>query len=108
MTLVKFSDIMIAHFMKGDKQMEVKPNTGMLMRNTRKESEKHPDFTGSWVDANGNEFFLDAWANVSAKGNKYMKLRLGKPKTAQPVSAHNVAKSNGYQPQAPLDDDIPF
>ena len=37
-----------------------------------------------------------------------MKLRLGKPKTAQPVSAQNVAKSNGYQPQAPLDDDIPF
>lgn len=98
--------------MKGDKQMEAKPNTGMLMRNTRKETDKHPDFTGTWVGEDGVEYYLDAWANVSAKGNKYLKLRLGKPKAQKQISQHNQAKSNGYQPQGSgfddMPDDIPF
>lgn len=94
--------------MKGDTQMQAKPNTGMLMRNTRKETDKHPDFTGTWVKDDGVEYYLDAWANVSEKGNKYLKLRLGKPKAPKQISQHSQAKANAYQPQPELDQDIPF
>jgi len=89
--------------------MEVKPNTGMLMKNSRKESDKHPDYTGTWVDGDGVEHYLDAYINVSAKGNRYMKLRMGKAKN-QPgqMTQHSKAKADAYQPQFAESDDIPF
>lgn len=94
---------------KGIEQMEVKPNTGMLMKNSRKESDKHPDYTGVWVSENGVEHYLDAYINTSAKGNKYMKLRMGKAKNELgQVTPHSKAKANAYQPQFAENDDIPF
>jgi len=89
--------------------MEVKPNTGMLMKNTRKTDEKHPDYTGTWVDENCVECYLDAWKNVSKAGNPYLKLRKGKPK----VQAAGQAPQTPAQQPAPVaafesDDDIPF
>jgi hypothetical protein len=92
--------------------MEVKqkkPNTGSLFKNSRKESDKHADYTGSWVDADGVEYFLDAYLNVSAKGDRYIKLRLGNAKN-QPgkLTQHSKAKADAYQPQFAENDDIPF
>ena len=63
--------------------MEVKPNTGMLMKNTRKTDEKHPDYTGTWAGDDCVECYLDAWINTSKAGNTYLKLRKGKPKIQQ-------------------------
>ncbi len=54
-------------------------NSGVLFKNSRKTEDRHPDYTGSYTDAEGNEFFLDAWIRESAKG-KFMSLRT-KPKT---------------------------
>ena len=97
--------------------MEVQVNTGFLMPNTRKESDKHADYTGTWVDSDGVEYYLNAWSNVSKKsGMPYFKLKLGKAKGAAqayqpaqqmaPVTPHSKAKANAYQPMP--DDDIPF
>jgi hypothetical protein len=89
--------------------MEAKGN---LRKNTRKEKDSHPDLTGKWTDENGVQYWLSAWRNVDEKtGNVWFSLKLGKPveertdAPVKPVSAHNQAKANAYQPQ---DDDIPF
>jgi hypothetical protein len=48
---------------------EAKPNSGTLFKNDRKQTEKHPDYTGSWKDANGKEWQLAAWVKPGKKGN---------------------------------------
>ena len=93
--------------------MEVQVNTGFLMPNTRKESDSHADYTGTWTDADGVEFYLSAWKNVSKKsGSSYLKIKLGKMKGAAqsyqpaqpaPISKHSQAKGNAF-----IDDDLPF
>ena len=90
--------------------MEVQVNTGFLMKNEKKEQDTHADYTGTWTDENGTEFYLNAWLNTSQKtGNKYFKLKLGKSKNqmknvpVKPVSQHSQAKANAF-----VDDDIPF
>lgn len=85
--------------------MEVKPNTGMLMKNSRKTEDRHPDYTGTWVDESGVECYLDAWKNTSKAGNPYLKLRMGKPKpnqSAAPVAA-KMAPVESFD-----DEDLPF
>ena len=100
--------------------MEVQVNTGFLMPNSRKESDSHADYTGTWTDSDGVEFYLSAWSNVSKKtGAPYFKLKLGKAKGAAqsyqpaqpaPISKHSQAKANGYQTlgRELTDDDLPF
>lgn len=92
--------------------MEVKPNTGMLMKNTRKTDEKHPDYTGTWVGEDCVECYLDAWINTSKAGNTYLKLRKGKPKIQQqsaPAAAPAYTPKKEAVPAAfETDDDIPF
>lgn len=99
--------------------MEVQVNTGFLMPNTRKESDTHADYTGTWVDADGVEFYLSAWSNVSKKsGMPYFKLKLGKAKGAAPAyqptePVKQPARFTGQQPVGKgrfddMDDSIPF
>lgn len=73
-------------------------NSGVLFRNEKKQTEKHPDFTGS-INSEGREFFLSAWVNEAKDGRKYFKLSLSPKddKSAQPA-----------QQQPIPDDDIPF
>jgi uncharacterized protein (DUF736 family) len=78
-------------------------NRGVLFRNDRKESDRHPDYKGS-INVEGVEYWLSAWLKESKTGTKFMSLSVN-PK--QP-SAHHEAKANGYQPQQVPDDDIPF
>ena len=93
--------------------MEVQVNTGFLMPNTRKESDTHADYTGTWVDADGVEFYLSAWSNVSKKsGMPYFKLKLGKAKGAAQGYQQPAQPAQQYKQRAPAgnlpDDDIPF
>jgi hypothetical protein len=96
--------------------MEVQVNTGFLMPNTRKESDTHADYTGTWTDADGVEFYLNAWSNISKKnGMPYFKLKIGKAKVAAPVYQQPAYQPPAQPVRQPVrqaanlpDDDIPF
>ena len=62
-----------------------KENSGVLFRNNKKETEKHPDYTGKCL-VNGKVMFISSWINESANGTKYMALKFQEPK-AENVSA---------------------
>ena len=77
---------------------------GSLFKNDKEGNEARPDYTGT-CQIGGVEYRMAAWLKESASGKKYMSFKFD-PKggsTAKP-SAHQQAKSNGYQ----QDDDIPF
>jgi len=71
-------------------------NRGALFKVTEKENPKHADYKGN-INVNGQEFWLDAWVNVSKNGMKYMSLSI-KPKKA-------AGKAAGG---ADYNDSIPF
>jgi len=104
-------------------------NTGILSRNDRKETEKHPDFKG-FCDIAGTEYWISGWireAGPQAKtpGRKFFSLRF-EPKVAsddghaRPYSAAAGTRDGAGQgggPQGPSrgsqvpydeDDLIPF
>lgn len=90
-------------------------NRGVLFKNDRKDSDKHPDYKGN-INVNGVEFWLSAWIKEGQKG-KFMSLSI-QPKEAQqqaPTSQRAAPKrpdpiSSGRQPQRqnilPDDDDM--
>jgi hypothetical protein len=44
-------------------------NSGMLARNDKKETEKHPDFKGS-INVDGVDYWLSAWVREGKEGGK--------------------------------------
>lgn len=48
-------------------------NSGALFENNRKNSDKHPDLTGS-LNVGGKEYWVSAWENESKSGDAYYKL----------------------------------
>ncbi len=80
-------------------------NRGTLFKNKRKETDRHPDYTGS-INIGGEEYFLDAWLKTAQKsGERFMSLSV-KKKNRQPETA-----SRQHDPQhgsAGFDDEIPF
>jgi uncharacterized protein (DUF736 family) len=90
---------------------EVKPNTGSLFKNERKEAETHADYRGSGL-IDGVEYWFDAWINTSKDGQKYMSLKF-KPKNAdQSGSYARQEPARSPRPASAFDDDtdtgIPF
>ena len=45
---------------------------GALFKNEDKESDKHPDYKGSYTDANGEKHWVSAWVNEAQSGKKYI------------------------------------
>jgi hypothetical protein len=70
---------------------------GVLFKNDRKSEEKHPDFTGTYMDADGKEYFVDAWVREGAKG-KFFSFR-----TKEKQARKEAAGGDG-----PFDDSMPF
>lgn len=77
-------------------------NSGALFKNNKKQTEKHPDYTGT-INVGGQEFWISSWIKESAKGVKYMSL------SVSPKEEQKTAPPAKPEP-APVDDDdsIPF
>lgn len=77
----------------------MKEGSASLFKNTRKQSESHPDYTGS-IMLQGKEHYLSAWIKESPKVGKFFSISVGKVK--EPV---------GFTPKGSdeiVDDSLPF
>lgn len=75
-------------------------NRGALFKNTEKETEKHPDYTGN-INVNGEDFWLSAWVKESKTGSKFFSLSVKKKEKAQ-------EKKKPASTMETLADDLPF
>lgn len=88
---------------------EIKPNSGSLFKNDRKQSDRHPDYTGT-ANVNGKEVRISAWVRESANGKKYFSLAFSD------MDFQSTAPQQGAAPQRPATvaqpvqpgDDLPF
>jgi hypothetical protein len=87
---------------------EHKPNFGSAFINKEKKEDWHAAYRGDVMLPDGTVHYLDLNPATTKAGEQYFKIKIGKVKSigAPPLSTHNQAKGNGYQPQA--DEDIPF
>jgi hypothetical protein len=83
-------------------------NTGILSRNERKETDSHPDFTGT-INVDGVDYWLSGWTKEGKPGGKMEGKRFFslsvKPKDAQ------AAPKRKPEPEpvgGSFNDDIPF
>jgi hypothetical protein len=78
-------------------------NSGILFKNDYKTTEKHPDYKGSFTDADGEEKDLAAWIRKTAAGKMMLSLK---------VSDKFVKEQDNQTADAPkaafVDDDMPF
>lgn len=77
-------------------------NRGSIWKNVRKETEKHPDFTGS-INVEGKEFWLNGWLRKPGAKEKA-------PAMTFSVNPKTGGGDGGYAPApSPVgEDDIPF
>lgn len=88
---------------------EQKDNSGSLFKNTRKEKDTHPDYTGSAL-IGGVQMWLSAWIKRDKNGNTYMSCSF-KPKDENAMAGLRddmKAKPQTASRHDPISDDIPF
>jgi uncharacterized protein (DUF736 family) len=85
---------------------EMKPNTGSLFKNDKKETDSHPDYKGSALIDGLGECWLDAWVNTANNGSKYMSVKI-KPKDAN-GAAKVMPAVGSYTADDDDSEDIPF
>jgi hypothetical protein len=79
-------------------------NRGVLFKNAKKTTDKHPDYTGS-CEVNGQEMWLSAWIKTSTKdSSKFMSLQF-QAKEAAPAKAKPAVKEGSWDD---VDSDLPF
>lgn len=78
-------------------------NRGTLFRNDRRETDKHPEYTGS-INIRGEEFWLSAWVKESRDGSKKFFSLSVKEKEQRGSKPQKAPTSLQEQ----LNDDIPF
>ena len=73
--------------------------TGTLFKNTNKQNDKQPDYTGM-AHIEGKNYRVSAWINTSASGSKYISMRY-----REDLPERKIGDS---KPVDTLDDEIPF
>jgi len=85
---------------------EQKNDTGALFKNKKKESDRHPDYTGT-ATVNGQKLSISAWINESNAGEKYMSLKFEEPRSPRQPAGEDYHSVKARE-QAPDDSDVPF
>jgi hypothetical protein len=85
--------------------MEKRDNSGVLFKNDKKETEKHPDYKGN-IMVDGNEYWLSAWIKEGKTG-KFMGLAVS-PRDAQPPAGKVPYGQGGTTKEGRDSEDIPF
>ena len=80
--------------------MEKKDNSGVLFKNDKKETEKHPDYKGN-IMVDGQEYWLSAWIK-EGKSGKFMGLAVS-PKEEYKAKPSERSKATNFD-----DQDLPF
>jgi len=82
-------------------------NRGSIWKNDKKETEKHPDFTGS-LNVNGVDFWVSGWKRRADQNEKAPALSFS-IKAKDDTSSQSKPVSNSKpDPMDDLDSDIPF
>jgi hypothetical protein len=80
--------------------MEKKDNSGVLFKNDKKESEKHPDYKGN-ITVGGQDYWLSAWIK-EGKSGKFMGLAVSPKEEYKPKTSER-SKTTNFD-----DSDLPF
>lgn len=77
-------------------------NRGVLFHESAKESEKHPDYTGS-INVDGKELRLAGWEKTGKSGVPFLSLSVSEPRDKKP--GYDSFKQAGSQlKDKPLED----
>lgn len=83
-------------------------NRGSIWKNEKKETETHPDFTGS-LTVEGIEYWVSAWKRKQDASEKAPALSFSiKRKDEKPAEKAAPKSSPAKDAFAGMDDDIPF
>jgi hypothetical protein len=88
---------------------EMKAGQGSAFKNDKKTEDWHPPYKGKIMLPDGSVHWLDVTPKKTNAGDTWVSVKIGSKLSepiSEPVSAHNQAKANGYQPQK--DSDFPF
>ena len=81
-------------------------NSGALFRNDKRETEKHPEYTGK-ITIEGREFYLSAWVNEMQNGQKYFAIKATPKAATVPATTTAPAQPQTSTIADPVDD-LPF
>lgn len=80
-------------------------NRGSLWKNDKKETEKHPDFTGS-LNVGGVDYWVSGWKRKPDANPKAPALSFTVKLKEAPAQQSSAQDAAGFD--TPFDDDIPF
>lgn len=85
-------------------------NRGVLFKNDRKNTDRHPDYTGN-INFDGTECWLSAWIKTSKAGKKFMSLAVTpkEPNIQNDDDDDEPQQSLGYgETNEEENEDVPF
>jgi hypothetical protein len=87
-------------------QYQQKDNSGSLFKVEQKQSDRHPDMSGSAM-IDGVEYFFDAWFKTADSGRRWMSCSF-KPKQKQAAPAKQASQPQRRRDTPEDDSDLPF
>jgi hypothetical protein len=90
--------------MANKKPFKHKPNNGSLFKNTKRTKKSHPQYTGSYMSEDGEEFWVSAWTHTTDNGS-YLSFTM-KPKEVE-EDDEDLDDEDLYDDDEELEDETP-